>query len=156
MASCQKQGIILVIKWFKNWIYQKISITKNVNLNWYSSIRKKVSKIGMIFDIENWLWKSNFSFYWQLNTTFKIQSFSLGDYTRAESWMLCKRPSKESPSFPTTLRQFLVIFSTTTLISFTKMRFWRSFWGAEQVWTSIGSKVMTQNANEVTNMQSLL
>ena len=28
-------------------------------LNWYSSM-KKMSKIWIIFDIENWLWKSNF------------------------------------------------------------------------------------------------
>ena len=58
---------------------------------------------------------------------------------RDESWMLCKRQSKESPGFLITLRRFLVIFSTTTLISFTKPRFWRWFWGAEKVWTSIGS-----------------
>ena len=36
-------GIILVIKWFKNWCYQKMSITKNVLLNWYSSMKKKDS-----------------------------------------------------------------------------------------------------------------
>ena len=41
VASCQKLGIILVIKWFKNWYYQKISITKNVLLNLYSSMKKK-------------------------------------------------------------------------------------------------------------------
>ena len=33
-------------------------------------------------------------------------------------------------------------------LCFLKLRFRRSFWGAEWVWTSIGSKVMTQNANE--------
>ena len=36
VASRQKLGIILVIKGFKNWCYQKMSITKNVVLNWYS------------------------------------------------------------------------------------------------------------------------
>ena len=32
-----------------------MSITKNVLLNWYSSMKKKLRKIRMIFDIENWL-----------------------------------------------------------------------------------------------------
>ena len=27
-------------------------------LNWYSSMKKKLRKIRIIFDIENWLWKS--------------------------------------------------------------------------------------------------
>ena len=36
----------LAIKWFKNWFYQKMLITKNVLLNWYSSMKK----IRMIFD----------------------------------------------------------------------------------------------------------
>ena len=35
-------------------------------------------------------------------------------------------------------------FSATYI---TKLRFRRSFWGAERVCTSVGSKVMTQNAN---------
>ena len=41
----------------KNWCYQKVPITKNVLLNWYSSIKNKnkLRKIPMIFDIENWL-----------------------------------------------------------------------------------------------------
>ena len=76
MAKCQKLGIILVIKGFKNWSYQKMSITKNVLLNGYSSIRKKkLRKIRVISDIENWLWKSNFDAFWQLaiNPKLKIQ-----------------------------------------------------------------------------------
>ena len=36
------------------------------------------------------------------------------------------------------LQPFLAIFLATTFISFTKTRFRRSFWGAEQVWTSVG------------------
>ena len=40
MASCQKLGIILVINGFKNWFYQKMSITTDVLLNWYSSMKK--------------------------------------------------------------------------------------------------------------------
>ena len=38
-----------------------MNLSKNVNNNkcWYSSMKKKFRKIPMIFDIENWLWKSN-------------------------------------------------------------------------------------------------
>ena len=43
--------------------------------------------------------------------------------------------------FSTNSSQFSAIY-------FTKLRFRRSFWGAERVWTSIGSKVMIQNVNE--------
>ena len=42
---------------------------------------------------------------------------------------------------------YLVGFLPITLISFTKLRFRRSFWGDEQVWILVGSKVMTQSAN---------
>ena len=40
-----------------------MKFSKNVNnkkhaLNWYSSMKKKLRKIRIIFDIENWLWKS--------------------------------------------------------------------------------------------------
>ena len=40
LARCQKLGIILE-KGFKNWCYQKMSITTNVSLTWYSSMKKK-------------------------------------------------------------------------------------------------------------------
>ena len=43
----------------------------------------------------------------------------------------------------------LVIFSTTTCISFTKLNLRRSIWGAEQIQIIIGSKVMTQNKMQV-------
>ena len=36
-----------------------MSITKNVLLNWYPSMKKKLRKIPMIVDVKNWLWKSN-------------------------------------------------------------------------------------------------
>ena len=58
MASYQKLGIVLVIKGFKNWCNQKMWIIKNVLLNWYSSMKKKIWKIPMIFDIENWQFES--------------------------------------------------------------------------------------------------
>ena len=35
----QKLGVILVIKWFKNWSQQKMLFTKKVRLNWYSSMK---------------------------------------------------------------------------------------------------------------------
>jgi len=53
-----KIGMILVTKWFKKWIFQKMSITTKMPLNWYSSMKKKIREIRIIFDIENWLWKS--------------------------------------------------------------------------------------------------
>ena len=34
----QKLGVILVIKWFKNWGQQKMLFTKKVCFNWYSSM----------------------------------------------------------------------------------------------------------------------
>ena len=37
----------------------------------------------------------------------------------------------------------IAIFRPLLAILLTKLRFRRSFWGAERVWTSIGSKVMT-------------
>ena len=45
---------------------QTIVIKKNVLLNWHFLTKKKFRKIQMIFDIENWLWKSNFGTFWQL------------------------------------------------------------------------------------------
>ena len=64
MASCQTLGIILVINGFRNWFYQKMSITTNVLLNSYSSMKKKFRKIRSIFDIEKWLWKSELCYIW--------------------------------------------------------------------------------------------
>ena len=54
------------IKWFKNWSFQKMSITKSVPLKSYSSMKIFFRKIWIIFDIENWLWKSEFCHFWQL------------------------------------------------------------------------------------------
>ena len=41
-----------------------MSITKNMLLNWYSSMKKN-REIWMIFDTENWPWKSNLGTFWQ-------------------------------------------------------------------------------------------
>ena len=48
------------MKCFKNDIKQKVSLIKVVILISCSSINEKFGMIRMIFDIENWLWKSEF------------------------------------------------------------------------------------------------
>ena len=58
LTVCQKLGVILVIKWFLNWSQQKMLFTKNLRLNWYSSMKIFFRKIWMIFDIENSKFKS--------------------------------------------------------------------------------------------------
>ena len=54
----------------RHWRKQNISRTKNVLRNWYSSMKKKLRKIPMNFDIENWLWKSNLGTFWHLLNNF--------------------------------------------------------------------------------------
>ena len=52
----------------------------NFELNWYYySMKKKLRKIRIIFDIESWLLKSNFGTFWQftVNPKLKLQSFPL-------------------------------------------------------------------------------
>ena len=44
-----------------------MSTTNNVPLNWYSSMKKKLRKIRIIFDIENLLWKSEIVIFWWLD-----------------------------------------------------------------------------------------
>ena len=53
---------------FSTKVILKLNLSKNVLLNWYSSM-KKLRKILMIFDIKNWLWTSNFGTFWHLPTT---------------------------------------------------------------------------------------
>ena len=55
-----------------------MSVAKNVLLNWYSSMKKKLRTVPMIFDIENWLWKSNFGTFWQLANNFLWVCWFLG------------------------------------------------------------------------------
>jgi hypothetical protein len=55
----KKLGSFIVIKCFKNWGFQKMSVIKNVLLNWYSSIKKNYKDLDN-FHVENWLWKSEF------------------------------------------------------------------------------------------------
>ena len=67
VTVCQKLGVILVIKWFKNWSQQKVLFTKKVRLNWYSSMKLFFRKFRMIFDIENPLWKSKIGTFDELS-----------------------------------------------------------------------------------------
>ena len=46
VAVRQKLGVILVIKWFKNWSQQKMLFTKKVRLNWYSSMNFFLERFG--------------------------------------------------------------------------------------------------------------
>ena len=62
---CQKLDVILVIKLFLNWSYQKMHFTKYVVLNWYFSMKFFFRKIRTFFDIENWLWMSKFHDFWR-------------------------------------------------------------------------------------------
>ena len=64
VSSCQKSGIILENKVILNWCYQKLPITKKCAPNFVFFNEKKIGKIWMIFDVENWLWKSDFSLFW--------------------------------------------------------------------------------------------
>ena len=52
--------VILRINLFFKWSYQKIFFTKVGLLNWYSPMKFFFRKIRIIFDIEKWLWKSEF------------------------------------------------------------------------------------------------
>ena len=64
-------------KVIRNWWYQEKSMTKVVVLFCLFFNGKKFKKILMIFDIENWLWQSNFGTIWHLPTTpiLNIQNF---------------------------------------------------------------------------------
>ena len=58
-----------ILKLSKNIFY------KDVVLNWYFSMKKKFRKIGMIFDIEKWLWKSDLGTFWRpVWTSVKVKS----------------------------------------------------------------------------------
>ena len=65
VASCQKLGIFLGIKW----------LSKNVLLSLYFSMENKLRQIPIIFDIENGLQRSNVGSFCHLPTTpiLKIQ-----------------------------------------------------------------------------------
>ena len=57
---------ILGTKVVQFWSYTKSEKTKNVPLNCYFSTKIFFRKIRVIFDVENWLWKSDFGTFWWL------------------------------------------------------------------------------------------
>ena len=65
--SVKKWPSFQKIKCLKIWSCQKMSISKSVLLNWYFSMEIFFRKIQVIFDVENWLWKSEFCNFWQLS-----------------------------------------------------------------------------------------
>ena len=72
---CQKLDFILGTKVVQFWSYQKMYFTKNVVLNWYSSMKFFFRKIRTFFDIENWLWKSDLGTFWRpMWTSVKVKS----------------------------------------------------------------------------------
>ena len=81
----QKLGTIL-----ENKVVQKFKFSKNDNNKKpFSELlffnEKKIRKIRMIFDIENWLWKSDLGTFWRpMWTSVKVKSknhFSFTDFT---------------------------------------------------------------------------
>ena len=69
VTSYQKLATILLIKLFVNWYYIIKKIVKNKKIVF---VNEKTIKIAMIFDMENWLWKSNLGTFWHLATTLLI------------------------------------------------------------------------------------
>ena len=74
MSVRQKLGMILVIKWFKNWhrkkclnqkMFSRLILTNDFFLIW------------SIFDIKNWLWKYDFDTFWQTVIHQRICFFNL-------------------------------------------------------------------------------
>ena len=78
----QKLGTIL-----ENKVVQKLKFSKNDNNKKPSSKliffnEKKIRKIRMIFDIENWLWKSDLGTFWRpLWTSVKVKSKNYFSFT---------------------------------------------------------------------------
>ena len=69
VTVCQKFGVILVIKWFKNWSQQKMLFTKKVRLNWYSSMKFFLERFGWFLT----LWKSKIGTFWRTVTRWRLK-----------------------------------------------------------------------------------
>ena len=102
-TDCQKLNVILGIKVLQFWSYRKMYFTKNVVLNWYSSMKIFFRKIWTFFDIKNWLWKSDLGTFWQSKgTSVKVKSkkyFSFTDFFAKIKPLLthvCKTPPLRS------------------------------------------------------------
>ena len=74
-----------------------MSITKNVLLNWYSSMKKKLRKIRIIFEIENWLWKWGGWVILHFLTPPQKTQFSKFNIFLWVCWFLGKNPSNFVP-----------------------------------------------------------
>ena len=77
-----------------------MSITKHLLLNWYSSMKKNFWNIRIIFDVANWLWKSEFCNFQQLLCKFtqdlkKILGSSL-TFTLKEGPVRCAKVCNKS------------------------------------------------------------
>ena len=99
----QKLDVILGTKVVQFWNYQKMYFTKNVVLNWYSSMKIFFRKIRSFFDIQNWLWKSDLGTFWRpMWTSVKVESknyFSFTDFFAKIKPLLthvCKTPPLRS------------------------------------------------------------
>ena len=53
---------------------------KNVLLNLYSLMKKKIRTLQIIFYVENWLWKSDFGTFWHLPTITPIKFAKFNDF----------------------------------------------------------------------------
>ena len=77
-----------------------MTITKNLLLNWHSSMKKKFRKIRMIFDVENWLWKSDLGTFWRpMWTSVKVKSknyFSFNDFFAKIKPLVDSRPQNST------------------------------------------------------------
>ena len=75
--------------------------------------------------------------------SFKISLWVMKSQSRFRHYFYIKTYRKWSAQigFCTILQHFLVIFWQTTLVSFTKLRFLWTFWGAKRVLILIGSKL---------------
>ena len=89
----QKLGVILVIKWFKNWSQQKMLFTKKVCLNWYSSMNFFLERFGWFLTLkinfENQILAFFDVYFWPFNMSHeKINAIFVISATMASIWNL--------------------------------------------------------------------
>ena len=68
-------------------------------------MKKRLRKIRTIFDIENWLWKSDFGTFWQLAFNPKLNNFLW------VCWFLCKNLSTFVPPFENSTTRIAIFHS---------------------------------------------
>ena len=103
-----------------------MSITKNVLLSWCCSMKFFFGKIPIFFDIENWLWSSNFCNFWQrlLNWTWDLKSFYRAGYWPWVYRKACKMCN-----------------SVGQKLGHTKRSIWQFSSGLLMYWDMLGSRV---------------